>query len=153
MSNWLMTLILGMALSFNANATLVSTGDHLASFSLKDQHEQLVELNKETRYLLFSRDMQGGDIIQSALESLANNTPHNLLYVADISGMPSLIAKFIAIPQLKSLPFAIALDRDGEATKALPTETDKASLVRLDGMEVISVEYFETSEDLRKALQ
>ena len=34
---------------------------------------------------------------------------NSAVYVADISGMPSLISKFIALPKMKKYPFSVLL--------------------------------------------
>lgn len=146
-------LAMGMMCAMAANAATLTQGQNVAGFELQDQNEQLQQVTAETRTLLFSRDMKGGEIIQESLEGMGDKIPANLLYVADISGMPSLIAKFVAIPQLQKLPFAIALDREGQATASLPSQEDKAALITLDGLKVTDIQYYDSAAALTKALQ
>ncbi|BDM63035.1 periplasmic protein [Shewanella sp. NFH-SH190041] len=133
-------------------ADALQVGDKLSQFSLSDQHEIEQSLDEGVRTLLFSRDMAGGDIIQQVLESMTPPLPEDLRYVADISGMPGLIAKFVAIPQLQQLPFSIVLDRDGALTASLPAQEDKATLIQLRGMTVEAVHYFDSVESLQQHL-
>ncbi|MCL1038323.1 hypothetical protein L2750_14410 [Shewanella submarina] len=146
-------LAMGMMCAMAANAATLTQGQSIPAFELQDQNEQLQQVTAETRTLLFSRDMKGGEIIQESLESMGDKIPADLVYVADISGMPGLIAKFVAIPQLQKLPFAIALDREGQATAALPSQEDKAAVIKLDGLKMVDIQYYESADSLTKALQ
>ncbi|MEI6893515.1 MAG: hypothetical protein V5789_02550 [Colwellia sp.] len=139
-----------------AYASFYTEGELIVPMTLQDQFENKVTITSVTQVLLFSRNMKGGDIIKEALEKLqATNQESldNLVYVADISGMPSLIARFVAIPQMKDLPFSMGLDREGDVTKALPSEADKATLIRLDKLKIVDIVTFDTSEALLKALE
>ncbi|AQS38291.1 hypothetical protein Sps_03148 [Shewanella psychrophila] len=137
-------------------ASVYTEGALVAPIVLQDQFEHEVTVTSATEVLLFSRNMKGGDIIKEALEKLQADNQQgldNLVYVADISGMPSLIAKFVAIPQMKDLPFSMGLDREGDVTKVLPGEKDKATLIRLDKLKIVDVVIFDSSEALLKALK
>lgn len=139
-----------------AQASFYAEGELISSFQLQDQFENEVAVSATTKVLLFSRSMKGGDIIKDALEQLKVDNQHSfesLVYVADISGMPSLIARFVAIPQMKDLPFSMGLDREGDVTKMLPGEEDKATLIRLDKLKIIDVVIIESSEALLKELK
>lgn len=145
-------IIWALFFSVVANATNLKLGDNLAAFSLNDQFDNQQSISADTEVLLFSRSMKGGDIIQETLESFQDKQPEKVIYVADISGMPSLIAKFVAIPQFKDMPFVIGLDRDGKATAILPEQKDFATLIRLDGLTIKDIAYFDSALNLQKAL-
>lgn len=145
-------IIWALFFSVVANATNLKLGDNLAAFSLNDQFDNQQSISADTEVLLFSRSMKGGDIIQETLESFKDKQPEKVIYVADISGMPSLIAKFVAIPQFKDMPFVIGLDRDGKATALLPEQKDFATLIRLDGLTIKDIAYFDSALNLQKAL-
>ena len=57
---------------------------------------------------------------------------HHVLYVADIHGMPSFIARMFAIPSMQKRPYPMLLDRDGAATARFPSEEGKATLLFLE---------------------
>jgi hypothetical protein len=142
----LFTPILAFAASYVA-------GDAINPISLLDQHDKAINVTDETRIVLFSRSMKGGDIIKDTLQPLSESQfPPHLVYVADISGMPSLIAKFVAIPQMRELPFAIGLDREGEVSQLLPDAKDMATMILLDKRNILDIAYFDSSEALAQAL-
>lgn len=128
-------------------------GDTINAISLVDQHDKSINVTDETRVVLFSRSMKGGDIIKETLQPLSETQfPNNLVYVADISGMPSLIAKFVAVPQMQELPFSIGLDREGEISQMLPDTKDMATMILLDHRNILDIAYFDSSEALGQAL-
>ncbi|MBW8182923.1 hypothetical protein [Shewanella nanhaiensis] len=149
-------LICSMFFVTLAQASFYQAGDQVTPIQLDDQFEKSVVVDVNTDVILFSRGMAGGDLIKEALDkqiSADKAVPATQVYLADISGMPSLIAKFVAIPQMKDLPFSIGLDKEGEVTKLLPAEKDRASLIRLDNLKVIEVSHFDSGEELFKALR
>ena len=144
--SFLFTPMIALAASYAA-------GDAINPISLQDQNEQAVSVTDETKVVLFSRSMKGGDIIKETLTPLAGDKcPPHLVYVADISGMPSLIAKFVAVPQMQELPFAIGLDREGEISRLLPDTKDMATMILLDHRNIQDIAYFDSSEALSQAL-
>ncbi|QIR13483.1 hypothetical protein [Shewanella aestuarii] len=119
----------------------LKVGDKLAPISLQDQFDKPIEVTAKTTMLIFSRDMDGGEVVQAAFaEAPKEQWPQNMVYIADISGMPSLIAKFIAVPKMKDYPFVLGLDREGAATANLPTTEKQATIIKLNQLEVISIE-------------
>ena len=109
--------------------------------SLQDQFDKPISVTEQTTTLIFSRDMDGGEVVQAAFaEAPKDQWPQNLVYIADISGMPSLIAKFIAVPKMKDYPFILGLDNEGVATANLPASKEQATIIKLNQLEVISIE-------------
>lgn len=138
-------------LAFAANYV---AGDTINPISLRDQHDKTINVTDETRVVLFSRSMKGGEIIKETLSPLSGSQfSQNIVYVADISGMPSLIAKFVAIPKMQELPFAIGLDREGEVSSLLPETKDMATMILLDKRNILDIAYFDSSEALNQSLR
>lgn len=147
-------LALTLLASMSAQAVTLVVGDNLKAVELQDQHEQTLVVDQSTRIVLFSRGMKGGDIIKAALESLPQaEQPEGLVYVADISGMPSLIAKFVAIPQMQELPFQIALDREGQVTQQWLGNKDTATVMHLQQLKIVAMTQVDTPEALVAAIK
>lgn len=92
------------------------------AFELSNQHEQKLNLVEHSySHLLYASDMEGYKLLNSYLvsnpESIKHLSSHRLLYVAEISKMPSLISRMFAIPKMKKLNYSIFLDKTGEVTK------------------------------------
>lgn len=146
-------LILIISLIFSsiaiAETPVIKVGDTLVPASFHDQFEKPLNVTVETKVLLFSRDMDGGEVVQAAFDATPEDQrPTNLVYVADISGMPSLIAKFIAVPKMQDYSFILGLDREGDSTAAFPSEKNQATIIKINQLKVMSIEYAPDVESL-----
>lgn len=147
-------LILIISLIFSSAAVAdrpaIKVGDTLVPISLLDQFEKPLNVTAETKVLLFSRDMDGGEIIQAAFADTPDDQrPANLVYVADISGMPSLIAKYVAVPKMQDYPFTLALDREGEITAVFPVVKGQATIIKLNDLKIQSIEFAQDAKMLK----
>lgn len=134
-------------------AATFTLGDVLPEIALKDQHDKPLVLTDKVHLLVFSRDMAGSNIISEAFEALEAEKINKPLYFANIQNMPSLIAKYIAVPKMQGLPYAIGLDYDGKQTQGLSAREDQASLFILQQRKLEEVRYFDSSEQLVEALK
>jgi hypothetical protein len=146
--------ILVLAVASAAGAEPYAVGDRIEPFTLEDQYGESHALDESVAIILFSRDMDGGDLLKAALEDVPEGflTGMNAVYVSDISGMPGLIARLFAIPSMRKRPYALWLDRDGVATALFPDEEGKATFVYLSGLEITRIAYLETSQEIRSQL-
>jgi len=137
-----------------ASAEPYRVGDTLEGFSLEDQHGEVRSLEDTVEVVLFSRDMEGGDLLKSALAELEPGTlaARNALYVSDISGMPSLISRLFAIPNMRKRPYSMALDRDGATTERLPDEPGKATLIFCEQRTITRIEHADSAASVRGLL-
>lgn len=133
----------------------VGVGSTLAALTLNDQHDVPGSVDASTRLVLYARDMDGADLVEQALavDGAAKLAGAGAVVVAEISGMPSLIARWFAIPKLQKRPYRMLLDRDGVATAHLPAEAGKVTLLRLEALQVVAVEMATTSDAVIAALQ
>ena len=128
-------------------------GSVLPSAQLEDQFGALHPLDESLRLVLFSRDMEGGAILREVLAVHPDVLARlQAVYVADISGMPGLIASMRAIPRMRDRPYPTLLDRDGTVTAAFPSEPGKATLLRLERRQIQAVSFLDSASQLRDAL-
>ena len=128
-------------------------GSVLPSASLEDQFGAVHSLDESLRLVLFSRDMEGGALLREVLAQHPDALARlQAVYVADISGMPSLIANTMAIPRMRGRPYPTLLDRDGGVTAAFPSEPGKATLLRLEQRRIQAVLHVDSVSQLRDAL-
>ena len=92
----------------------LEVGERLAPWTLLDQHDQACSLSEETRILLVARSMDGARLVESALKTRPQGylEARRAVFVADISRMPSLIARLFAVPAMRDYPYRVLLDRD-----------------------------------------
>ncbi len=125
-------------------ASALEIGSVITPFSLNDQHDKVGAVNKATSYILFVRDRKANKIITEALKNISAEylTDKNIIYVADISRMPSFVSSWFAIPKMKKYSYRILLDREPKLSKQFSSEKDKVSLFYLNNLSVTKVEYF-----------
>ncbi len=119
------------------------TGDSLDPVSLNDQHEKPGYIDKTTRLILFSRDKKGGEILTDALSNIPEGflAEQNIVYITDISAMPGLISKYIAIPALQKKAYSILLDKDGSRTINYPDKKAMATLIYVESLSISHIIY------------
>jgi hypothetical protein len=139
----------------HANAEPYATGDRIAAFTLEDQHGEAHTLDGWVALLLFNRDMDGGKLIKQALENAPADflLSRRALYVADISGMPKLVASMFALPSMRKRPYSMLLDRDGTTTAQLPYAEGQATLIFLRDFEITRVLHVSTAADITRELE
>ncbi len=150
---WLLLLAL-LAPAPVAGAEPWAPGTVVTPFRLADQNDAPHVIDAATRLLLVTHDMDGGALVREALAQLdaATLEARGVAYVADISGMPGLVARLMAIPRMRKRPYPVLLDRDGVATRDVPRAEGKATLVRLDGLRVTDVAQLGTVDEVGHAV-
>jgi len=146
-------LLLGAPLAGAEDDTLrpLRVGEVLPEFSLEDQFGADGRVDDKVRVILFSRDMEGGDVLRTGLEDVAEGVlpAAHVVYVSDISGMPRLVARMFALPKMRKRPYPMLLDRTGEWTALLPGTPGHATFIQLDRLKIRAVEEFDSAEAVR----
>lgn len=138
--------VLLVGLSGFASESLVT----LQPSEFSDQHDQIQKLTIETKWILFSTEMESFNMAKTAFEKtgLKSATEKNGLLVSDISKMPSLVTKMFALPKMRKYPFTVALDRKGDLTKTWPRTKGSLTLIKLDKLEVKEVSLLKSEEEV-----
>jgi NADPH-dependent ferric siderophore reductase len=129
-------------------------GEQMAEIALEDQHGVTGAIDADTRQVLFTRDMDAGDVVKAALaqNGAALLAASGTVYVADISGMPSLVRHLFALPKMRKRGYSMLLDVDGEATRRIPGKSGSATLISLNGLKITSFRYLAETDELKAAL-
>ncbi|MBN2646647.1 MAG: hypothetical protein JXR44_02555 [Thiotrichales bacterium] len=125
--------------------------ESLKATQFQDQHEQAIELNAQTKWLLLSSDKASGKLVKESLDALqmTDLAAKKGLYVADVSAMPSLVTKLFAIPKMQDYPFRVGIVQESAQLDAWPRQADKVSAITLNQLEIESVEYLDSAEALQ----
>ncbi len=131
-----------------------AVGDRIDPFTLEDQYGASHTVDDTASVILFSRDMGGGDFLKRALADAPEGflAEHGAVYVADISGMPSIIARLFAVPSMRRRGYPMLLDRDGATTARLPDVPGKATLLFLEEGALVRVLHADSPDAVRRAV-
>jgi hypothetical protein len=130
-------------------------GDRIPQFSLQDQHQKDFAVDASARILLFSRDMDGGRLLEEALADTDQEflSGANAIYVSDISGMPALIARMFAIPSMRKRTYSMLLDRSGDVPQRIPDVEERATVSFLNSLQVERIEHVDSANAVRSLLE
>ena len=122
--------------------------------SWQNQHEEEVKITESTERVYFLSDMTASKILHAELEEKKKGYLNSISAVvfSDIHKMPSIITSFIALPKMRSYSYPILLITDEETGKIFPQESEKITLIKLKNKKIISIEFLENIEDLRKSM-
>lgn len=138
-----------LALSLAVFATS-SSAQTMAAMSFENQWEEKVELNQRVKWLVFTQSKDAGKMVKEAFDELKVEKPAkgellagNMIYLADISGMPGFITKMFAIPKMQDYTFPIALIKEDEQLANLKLDgfdEEKVTVLQLDNLAVVNSE-------------
>ncbi|MDQ8202247.1 hypothetical protein [Pelagicoccus sp. SDUM812003] len=128
----------------------LSVGSPMPQLQAEDQHEKPYGISQDTRYVLVSFDMGPGKQANKYLdEKGADFLPENdAVYVANIHGMPGLIASTFALPKMRKYAHRIlVMDEDG-LFDDWPQEKGKVTVFTLDEAgNISSIGYWDPKDD------
>ena len=148
----LLTIFLGVV----AFANPLAVDSTVSELKIKDQFEKEHTIGANVKTILFASDKKTSDMLRDYLLPISEKEnvleKNGAVYVADISGMPSLISKFIALPKMKKYPFSILLlDDTNKANFA--KEDGKIIVYSLEAGKVVKIDKISTKEELANIIK
>jgi len=112
----------GPVLSAGEGAPTLSVGDAFPAFELQDQFEEARAVPGEAALVIFSGSKDADDTLSETLGEVAGEALRagEIIYLSDISRMPGLITRFVAMPALKDRDYPVTLIREEGMAEALP---------------------------------
>jgi len=145
-----MKKIIFSALLFVATfANALSVGDSTPTFAIKDQFEKAHTIAADTKTILVAADKATSEIMRDYFLTKEKGflEANKAYYVADISGMPSLIAKFFALPKMKKYPFSILLV-DEDQTKEFTKKEGNITVYSVTDGKISDIKYIKNADEL-----
>lgn len=138
---WLMGLGLVMLVS-------VAQAQTLPAQNFENQHGETLALDGNVTWMIFAHHNKGAKMTKGAIDEagIKDFSAYQGLYVADISKMPALISRMFAMPAMRKYEFNLALDKDGDLTQSWPKQEEKVTLMKLNNLDVVDVQYVDSPE-------
>ena len=157
LSSSLICLMLFFGLTGLAGAAAqLQSGTEFSPLILDDQHGQSLRTTTDTRLVLFTGDMEGGKIVRKLLDERADAAEilknAGASYVSDVSAMPAMIRRMMALPAMRKRPYPIMLDSEGKKTSSLPRRPGAVTLLRLEHSMITTVDFLSEPAQLAKIL-
>ena len=133
----------------------LTVGQTLSLPELNDQFDKKQTLLPSTKWLVFSHDMDSSKLVKAAFENKKSDDllAANIQYYADISAMPSLISRFIAIPKMKKLAYSVIMDKEGNVLNAIPKKDDHVTVLTLNNGNITQINIVDTSKALKALIK
>ncbi|MDY0181072.1 hypothetical protein [Aliarcobacter skirrowii] len=149
-------ILLATLLALGLNAASLNIDSSIVDIKIKDQFDKVHTLNSDVKTILFASDKGTSDMLRDYLLPLSEKEnvleKNGAVYVADISGMPSLISKFIALPKMKKYPFSILLLDDSNKENFVK-EDGKIIVYSLENGKVVKIDKISTKEELANIIK
>lgn len=132
----------------------LSIGEKVDFALLQDQFANHFPHADSMELLIYTDDMKASREVRDSLRQIdpACYEQGRVVFVADVSGMPGMITKLIAVPKMRGYGFPVWLDYDGEATEALPLKEDHISVVGVEQKQIKKIEFVNGKEALMNIL-
>ena len=148
-------LVITTACSSAPPVAPVTIGSQVDFSAVGDQNGNAFAHEDVMQTLLFVDTMKAKNLVRDVLTTidLSCLDGGRVVYLADISGMPSLISKLIAVPRMRDYDYPIWLDYSGLATDPLPTHDNEVTYIQLDGTAIRAIEYIADAKILHARLE
>jgi hypothetical protein len=124
--------------------------DHIGTFSLPTQFDEKQTVDNSIQTIIVSFEKDTGKDINQFLSSKDKDflKNHHAVFIANISGMPSIITKMFALPKMRDYKHNILLIYD-ENDKRFISQEEKSTVYKLENGVIKSISFI-TKEDLEK---
>ena len=135
-------------------AELLAIGSTLPNLKLTSQHDKPAIIDAQTTRIIFSADKQTSSMVTDLLDTKPASylTDTHSVYLADIHKMPSLISKFVAIPQLKERPYEIILGREEADMAMFPREKGCLTLLTVSAQKIDTIQFICREDALKNQI-
>ena len=137
-------------------APAIEVGKPFESGTLKDQFGKEGSVTPDTEKVIIVFGKATGHLVKEYLNTKPNDFPakEHVVFIADVSGMPSMILKYVALPDLQKHKYPIYLILDEKISEEFKNEKykDYIMVVDLNHAIVEKVDFVTTDKDLESAI-
>ncbi|MES9833857.1 MAG: hypothetical protein ABW139_16600 [Candidatus Thiodiazotropha sp. DIVDIV] len=148
---WLVLLLVFPA-GLQAQTIQISEAVPLVEFI--DQRDNPHSIGADCRLLIYSHSKNTGSMMADILAGVEPGHMQSIqaAYIADISGMPSLISRFFALPKMREIASPILVTQDPDLVAWIPKKESKLTLIFAQGGKVSKIIYSSDEEEIRVLL-
>lgn len=128
----------------------LSIGDSVNLKDVTDQDHKPFTHQDDMKVLMFVEGMEAKELVRESLETIDITCMKDgeVVYLANISRMPSIISQLVAVPAMRDYPYPVWLDWGGEASLGLPVREDQVTVLSLDRQSIVRADYFANTAEL-----
>ena len=151
---WMIWLTLGI-FAVSAHTKTLNLRARLPSIVLNDQFDQPVLIDSSTQWIVFSQEKAVNACVSDYMseQGAQQIRQRGIVYVADISGMPTLVTRMFALPKMRKLSFPIGLARDSKILADIPRRNGAATILRVHSGVVQNIIFANNPAQLKQNIQ
>jgi len=149
-------LLISLTVSAKPTTTIapLKEGSLLPSISVNNQHGKLVKIKTDVKTIFFSAEKAPSQVINLFLKKNPEFlVKQNAYLVANISGMPFLISKFVAIPKMKKYPYDVLLVKQKGLFSFMPHKEGQLSILKISNGKITSISFVKNEKELIEAFK
>lgn len=107
----LQKLILSMIVCIYANAGTLKIDDKISTFSLVNQFDKIHTITSELSMIIVTFQKETANLVNDFLSSKDSDflDKNNIIFINDISSIPSIVVKMFTIPKMRDYKYDILL--------------------------------------------
>ena len=134
----------------------IKVGSKLADFTIEDQFDKKHSLTNKTKKVLFAFSKPMGHVMKvyMGVRDVDYLTSRDILFIADVSGMPKVIFNMFALADMKESKYPMLLILEKENAKMFRNENKKdfIMVLSLENKTITNIEFVNSEEALKKAI-
>lgn len=144
-------IILTIALSVYLMANQFNIDQKIGSFALSDQFDKIYTIDNMVKTLIVSFEKDTGKDVNEflAAQKVDFLEKNNAVFIANISGMPSIITSLFALPKMKKYKHSILLIYN-ENDKRFLQKSEKTTVYKIDNGVIKSINFISSKDELEK---
>jgi len=150
----LLASLFAFTLVMSGPAAGVTIGDALPELEFPTQHDEARPFPGQARWILFTSEKKTAELADKALQDLTSEQMEalRLVYLMDISPMPSLVTRMFVLPKMRERAYPVLLARESGLTDFMPREADRITVIRLEEGRVESINFLSEAAQLRELI-
>ena len=136
-------------------AQAIGRGQPLPSLTFPDQHGNTHAFpGQQTRLVLFAVQKAPSDWVNTGLTELGPDQikARGIVFLADISGMPSFVTRSFALPKMRKRPYPILLAQQAGEAGFMPQETGAVTILHVQNGHVTQINFAHDEAAVKAAL-
>jgi len=148
-------VIILLMVALSVWAAPYKVGQSAMPLDLNDQFGKRYTLKAMPKTLIMAFEKGTGATVNEylTLQEKGYLAKNKAAFVADISQMPKFITESFALPKMRKYTHTVLLIQDEEQGLNFPAQEDKITVMKFRGNFLTKVEFIETAEQLKKAIE
>lgn len=147
-------LIIIALLTITIFANEYKVGEKLEPINLKDQFNKEHNISKLPKTIVIAFEKESSYVFNEYMKNTNTNflIKNNILFLADISQMPSFVTTTFALPKMRKYNYDVLLINEEDTAFKYPYKEDKLTIIKLQNNTIQSINFASSVSELEKYL-